>query len=93
VAVLHGAVVGAGFSSISYGIFSFDVVVAPDAQRTGAGTALVKALEADYYEALEPYPDLVLEVQVVDDGMMRLLMGRGYAKRWDRDALFMRLKV
>lgn len=90
VAVLHDEVVGAGFSSIDNGeIFSFDVVVAPKAQRTGAGSALVEALEDEYLEAREVYPELVLEAYVVGAGMMHLLEGRGYTKRWERGALLM----
>lgn len=91
IAVAQDTVVGAGFSSISNGeVFSFDVVVTPDAQRTGAGTALVRALEAEYHGACEAYPGLVLEVHVVDEGMMRLLAGRGYRKQWRGRDLLMR---
>ena len=94
VAVLDGEVVGAGFSSnLFYGeVFSFDVVVTPEAHRKGAGLALVKALEAEYYEACEAYDlDLKLAVHVVDDGMMRLLSARGYVKEWRGRDLIMKL--
>ena len=94
IAVLGRKVVGAAWTSVDQAYsddepsqFSFDVVVAPEAQGKGVGDALVGEMLDQFRHARHAYDDLVLNVEVVNPAMERILARRGFRLRDEEDPL------
>jgi len=93
IAVLGKKVVGGGWSATSYPLydegeaeFTFDIVVAPEAQRKGVGDALVEEMLKQFrYVATMEDMDFVLNIEVVNPAMERILARRGFTRRGEDD--------
>lgn len=100
IAVLGRKCVGGGWTSVSQASdddgpsqFSFDVVVAPEAQGKGVGDALVSAMLDEFRHIRFAYNELVLNVEVVNPAMERILARRGFRLRDEEDPLAVRGKT
>jgi len=100
IAVLGRKCVGGGWTSVSQASddeepsqFSFDVVVAPEAQGKGVGDALVSAMLDEFRHIRFAYDELVLNVEVVNPAMERILARRGFVLRNKEDPLARRGKT
>ena len=97
IAVLGRKVVGGGWTAMDFSWsddepsqFSFDIVVAPEAQGKGIGDALVGEMLDQFRHERHAYDDLVLNVEVVNPAMARILARRGFRLRDEEDPLAVR---
>jgi len=94
IALIGNKVVGGGWSAVEHpryddaeGTFTFDIVVDPKAQGKGVGDALVGEMLDQFRHERHAYDDLVLNIEVVNPAMERILARRGFRLRDEEDPL------
>ena len=101
IAVIGNKVVGGGWSAVEHpfsddveGTFTFDIVVDPKAQGKGVGDALVEEM-LNQFRSVRDMGDAeyVLDVEVVNPAMERILARRGFVRRDEEDPLAVRGKT
>lgn len=73
-----GRLVAALFTGVSGDEYEFDIVVAPSHRRQGLASELMDAAIANYEELLEPSPDLVFSLDVINPISRKMLEKRGF---------------
>jgi uncharacterized protein YjbI with pentapeptide repeats/GNAT superfamily N-acetyltransferase len=93
IAVIGNTVVGGGWSAVEHpfsddveGTFTFDIVVDPKSQGKGVGDALVEEM-LNQFRSVRDMGDAeyVLDVEVVNPAMERILARRGFRLRDEED--------
>jgi uncharacterized protein YjbI with pentapeptide repeats/GNAT superfamily N-acetyltransferase len=101
IAVIGNKVVGGGWSAVEHpfsddaeGTFTFDIVVDPKSQGKGVGDALVEQM-LNQFRSVRDMGDAeyVLDVEVVNPAMERILARRGFVLRNEEDPLARRGKT
>lgn len=101
VAVIGNKVVGGGWSAVEHpfsddaeGTFTFDIVVDPKSQGKGVGDALVEEM-LNQFRSVRDMGDAeyVLDVEVVNPAMERILARRGFRLRDEEDPRAVRGKT
>ena len=95
IALIGNKVVGGGWSAVEHpryddaeGTFTFDIVVDPKAQGKGVGDALVEEMLREFRSVRDMGDaEYVLNVEVVNPAMERILARRGFRLRDEEDPL------
>jgi len=66
------------FTGISGDEYEFDIAVAPRARRQGLASKLMDLAIENYEDMLEPFPDLVFSLDVINPVSRRMLEQRGF---------------
>jgi GNAT superfamily N-acetyltransferase len=74
----EGNLVAALFAGVSGDEYEFDIVVAPEARRQGLAGELMDLAIENYEELLEPFPDLMFDLDVVNPIAREMLEARGF---------------
>lgn len=101
IAVIGNTVVGGGWSAVEHpfsddveGTFTFDIVVDPKAQGKGVGDALVEEMLNQFRSVRDMGgAEYVLDVEVVNPAMERILARRGFVRRDEEDPRAVRGKM
>ena len=73
-----GEIIGGAYTSLEDSKYTFDVIVSREAEGKGIGSRLLDKVINPDYELYDTYPDLKVEVDVVNPSMKKMLEKRGF---------------
>jgi len=73
-----GEIIGGAYTSLEDSKYTFDVIVSREAEGKGIGSRLLDRVINPDYELYDMYPDLKVEVDVVNPSMKKMLEKRGF---------------